>query len=361
MIQLATNVLGTFAVKEGKIIKKIFFPEEPQKVAQRLESVRTSVCDEEIQLIKELIKSGIKEIEVDNPRRFRGKKLNIDFLQSKKTTNVFDIASEVGVSKEKVEDLILRVNQELTKSKLKEPETDQLIIQAVCTIDDFDEVINMMVERLREWYSLHFPELDHEVKNHEVYVKLVNSLGHRKNFRAENMDIEPKFAKRIEEAQKNSYGSDFSDSDIEGIKKLSSPILELYESKSKVELYLNELMEKNAPNISALAGPILGARLISLAGSLKRLSILPAGTIQILGAEDAFFRFLSTKKRPPKHGIIFQLPEIRGAPKKIRGKISRMFAAKLAIAAKIDAFHGNFIGDKLRQDFLEKVKNLNKA
>jgi len=92
---------------------------------------------------------------------------------------------------------------------------------------------------------------------------------------------------------------------------------------------------------------------------LSRMSTFPASTIQILGAEDAFFKFLKTGKKPPKHGIIFQLPEIRGAPKKIRGKIARTFAAKVSIAAKVDANKGKFIGNKLKEDFLKKVEKLN--
>ena len=94
------------------------------------------------------------------------------------------------------------------------------------------------------------------------------------------------------------------------------------------------------------------------AGGISRLARLPAGTIQILGAEDAFFTFLKTRKNPPKHGIIFQLPEIRSAPKKDRGKIARTFAAKLAIAVKTDAFKGEFIGDRLRKEFEKRVQSL---
>jgi nucleolar protein 56 len=119
-------------------------------------------------------------------------------------------------------------------------------------------------------------------------------------------------------------------------------------------------MQKTAPNISALAGPLLGARLIKLSNGLKRMAILPSSTIQILGAEDAFFRFLKTGKKPPKHGIIFQYPEIRNAKREIRGKLSRTLASKLAVAAKIDAYKGEFIGDKLNEDFLKRIASLKK-
>ena len=95
-------------------------------------------------------------------------------------------------------------------------------------------------------------------------------------------------------------------------------------------------MEETAPNISAVVGPSLGARLISLAGGLRRLASLPAGTIQLLGAEKAMFAHLRQGKKPPKHGIIFQHPTVHRAPYWQRGNVARVMGGKLAIAARVD-------------------------
>jgi len=226
---------------------------------------------------------------------------------------------------------------------------DQVIMQAVCSLDDLEDSINTLIKRLREWYSLNFPELDAVVKKHDLYTQIVS----------EGIDsAEEGLRERLHAELDNTMGIKFSDSDKKAAKALADGILGLYVTMAKTEAYINEAMKETAPNISALAGPILGARVMSIAGGLDRLSILPSSTIQVLGAEDAFFRFLKTKKDPPKHGVIFQLPEIRSASKGVRGKISRMFAAKLAIAAKIDRFHGEYIGDKLRADFMKKIKDL---
>jgi nucleolar protein 56 len=105
---------------------------------------------------------------------------------------------------------------------------------------------------------------------------------------------------------------------------------------------------------------LLGARLIKLSNGLKRMATLPASTIQILGAEDAFFRFLKTGQKPPKHGVIFQHPEIRNSGRQLRGKLARTLASKLAVASKIDAYHGEYIGGKLNEDFMKRVQTLKK-
>ncbi len=351
MIKLTTNVLGTFALKNGSIVKRILFPRDPKEISKRLMKVENSVCEEEIQLIEELKNTGNKSLSVANPQRFYGKGFDIDFVEDKKIPDPLEIARDIGVSEEEFTDLVFKSNLELTKMKLKEVDRDQLVIQAVSSLDDLDDVINRMMERLREWYSLNFPEMDSLVKSNKVYASVVNSGTE---------GIDPDLAEKIKDAKKNTLGTEFSESDISAVRALSGSILELYSAKERIENYLEELMQEISPNISALAGPLLGARLISHAGGLKRLSALPASTIQILGAENAFFQFLRTKKNPPKHGIIFQFPEIRKARKSIRGRISRTFAAKIAIAAKADYFHGGFIGEKLRQDFMKRLEYISK-
>ncbi|ODS39838.1 hypothetical protein BEH94_02885 [Candidatus Altiarchaeales archaeon WOR_SM1_SCG] len=361
MITLTTNILGTFALKNERIIEQILFPDNPCEIAERLEKVETSVCKEEIELINKLFNSGVREISANNPERFRGNEFNINFVPGKTIPDPYLIAESIGISKKEVDRLMSSANIELTKRKLQVVEKDKIIMQAVAAIDDIDEVSNRLVERLREWHSINFPELDHLIQNHRLYAELIQKLGSRENFKNKKnikFGIESRFVDAVSDAAESSFGAEFTKEDIEIIKTFSSPVVELYENKKKIEEYIEEMMKEVAPNINALCGALLGARLIALSGSLNRMSILPASTIQILGAEDAFFKFLKTGKKPPKHGIIFQLPEIRGAPRSIRGKIARTFAAKVSLASRIDANKGEFIGDKLNDDFLKKVEKL---
>lgn len=102
----------------------------------------------------------------------------------------------------------------------------------------------------------------------------------------------------------------------------------------------------------------MGARLISIAGGLKRLSQMPAGTVQLLGAEKALFAHLRQGKRPPKHGVIFQHPTVHRAPYWQRGKISRTMGGKLAIASRVDYYKGGFVGDQLNADIARRVEEI---
>ncbi|MFH1721816.1 MAG: C/D box methylation guide ribonucleoprotein complex aNOP56 subunit [Candidatus Altiarchaeota archaeon] len=360
MIRLVTNVLGVFALRDGKTIEKRLFPRQPAEIARRLSTTKDLLCPEEEEVLSLLLKGKDKEVYVLRPERFRRTDLPLTFKEDKEFTDSGVFARDLGISKKELISLTAEVNELLTAEKLADVDPDQLIVQAVSSIDDLEFLFNRIVERAREWYSLHFPELDHLVSNHETYVSFLSEIGERSGFQIGKLNLEPKFAEKIVAAAKTSLGASLSSEDISAIQAFNAPALKILEAQKGLEDYVGKKMAEIAPNTAILAGPLLGARLIAKAGSLKRLAILPAGTIQILGAEDAFFRFLKTKKNPPKHGLIFALPEIRNAPKHLRGKISRTFAAKLAIAAKTDLFKGEPSGERLRREFLERVEKLSK-
>ncbi|ADV65170.1 rRNA biogenesis protein Nop56/Nop58 [Desulfurococcus mucosus] len=281
--------------------------------------------------------------------------------------SIQELAVKVGFvdSPEKFFDKLHEIMLEYTRRKLRREaqKRDLLAVQAIRAIDDIDKTINLYVARLREWYSIHFPELDELVKEHPEYAKLVYELGDRSNYTVENLvklGYGREKAEKLADAARSSIGADLSDFDMNYIKVLAGIILDLYRLRDTLDEYIDAVMKEVAPNIAALVGPKLGARLLSLAGGLEKLAKLPASTIQVLGAEKALFRALRTGGKPPKHGVIFQHPHIHKSPRWQRGKIARALAAKLSIAAKVDYFSGRLVGDKLVKEFEERVEEIKK-
>lgn len=326
-----------------------------------------------LRLLDKLKERGIVDIVVETSSMAKiasGKGFNVAVEPANSVAryfrnNVEQIAIDTGFVKsaEEYASLLHEFTIEMTRRKLRRAaqKRDLLAAQAIRAIDDIDKTTNLFAARLREWYSLHFPELDDLVKEHEDYVSLVAELGHRENMTVENLvklGYSEEKAKKIWEAAAQSMGADYPDFDIEPIKRLARITLELYQLRRDLADYIAQVMKEVAPNISALVGPLLGARLISLAGSLEELAFLPASTIQVLGAEKALFRALRTGGKPPKHGVIFQYPDIHRSPRWQRGKIARALAAKLAIAAKVDHFTGRFIGDKLREALRKRIEEV---
>jgi nucleolar protein 56 len=205
---------------------------------------------------------------------------------------------------------------------------DQRIIQAVESLDDINETANSLSERLFEWYGGYFPESG---LSGEALATFVAKYGSRENIAPED----PLYSKA-----RNSMGAKLEVADETLLKSYAESVCSLYERKRQIEAYIENSMESVAPNLNLIAGPTLGARLISIAGSLEKLAAFPSSTIQVIGASKALFKHLRSRAPSPKHGIIFSHPLINTAPWWIRGKIARAFAAKLSLAARIDYYSG---------------------
>jgi nucleolar protein 56 len=150
--------------------------------------------------------------------------------------------------------------------------------------------------------------------------------------------------KKIEvilDAASRSKGGDMTAENLAIVKQLADQVIAQSHLRRVLAEHIEVAMETVAPNVKELLTAAVGARLIAKAGSLARLAILPASTIQILGAEKALFRALKTGAKPPKHGLLFQHALIHSAPKWQRGKIARAIASKVAIAARIDHYRHN--------------------
>ena len=234
----------------------------------------------------------------------------------------------------------------LSSSRVKEAseKLDLHIIQSINALDELDKIINTVGARMREWYGLHFPELDNLVSSLGVYAEIVSRAGLRENIIVDilqSIGLQDKKVEVILDAAKRSKGGDMTPENLAIVKRLADVVIAQSDLRRVLADHIEAAMETVAPNVKELLTAAVGARIISKAGSLARLAKLPASTIQILGAEKALFRALKTGARPPKHGLLFQHPLIHSAPKWQRGKIARAVASKVAIAARIDYYRHN--------------------
>jgi nucleolar protein 56 len=216
---------------------------------------------------------------------------------------------------------------------------DQRIIQAVEALDDINETANSLSERLFEWYGGYFPE---NGLGGEELAHFIVKYGSRENVSSED----PLYSKA-----RNSMGAKLKPSDELLLKGFAENVCNLYEQRRQIETYIDDSMELVAPNLKLIAGPMLGARLISMAGSLGKLADFPSSTIQVIGANKALFKHLRARAPSPKHGIIYSHHLINTAPWWVRGKIARAVASKLSLAARID-----FYSEKKDPSLAEKLE-----
>ena len=243
---------------------------------------------------------------------------------------------------------------QLSSSKISEVSAspDLHISQSINSLDEIDRIINGISSRLREWYGLHFPELDNVIDSILGYSQIVLA-GKREDITEkvfEDAGFPDSKVEMLSVIRKKSRGGDISPENLAIVQSLAKQILELNELRKKLDEHVETQMNLVAPNLAAILGTAVGARIIAKAGSLKRLASMPASTIQVLGAEKALFRSLKTGSRPPKHGLLFQHAMVHAAPRWQRGKIARAIAGKAAIAARVDLY-----GEGLNKTLLEKL------
>ena len=336
MVYLIRTFIGIFVLDENrKVISFKPFPKDANIIATKLMEEEPK----ELQQAKSELKN--KELAVD-------KEVEI-FVKE----NLLKYAIEHKFVKNQIEfnQFLTKVNSELSKQKIKESVgRDTLIIHVNNAIEELDKSINVFIERLRELYSLHFPEMDRIIENHETYVRLIEKFGDRKN-----VDD-----KRLNQFKEKSSGMDFNDQDVNTVKMFAANVTKLYELRESLSKYLSTLLKEIAPNFSALAGDMIAAKLIAKSGGLERLSRMPSSTVQLLGSEKALFRFLKSKgkSKSPKYGIIFNHPLVQNSPANKQGKIARLLASKLSIAARIDYYSKEDVGGQMKKDLETKVKKL---
>ncbi|KAF8017912.1 hypothetical protein BT93_H2967 [Corymbia citriodora subsp. variegata] len=260
-----------------------------------------------------------------------------------------------GLAVQDLAPMSLGLSHSLSRYKLKfsADKVDTMIIQAIGLLDDLDKELNTYAMRVREWYGWHFPELAKIIQDNILYAKTVKLMGDRTN--ASKLDFSGILPEEVEAELK--AASEISMAP----KELCDQVLSLSEYRGQLYDYLKSRMNTIAPNLTALVGELVGARLIAHGGSLLNLAKQPGSTVQILGAEKALFRALKTKHATPKYGLIYHASLIGQAAPKLKGKISRSLAAKTALAIRYDALgdtEDNSMGLENRAKLEARLRNL---
>nr|WP_294999223.1 ATP-binding protein [uncultured Methanobrevibacter sp.] len=342
-------VKGFFAFNsENELICKRLFPEN--EIINRLAEINDKqIVLEESEIIND-VSSEYDEIIIESNKRlsdYGNDKITIknpnqggEYLRSH--YDKFDLDDENLSS--------IYQNFAIYKIKKESASEDKHLIQAINSIDEIDEAISKLIERIREWYALYFPEMDN-IKNNETYIRLISQNKTKEEILKAKPEAFPQDIIDLEE--------DINPDDLKIMNNYAKSIYELQQSRKNIEDYIDSKMESIAPNLRLLVGSTLGAKLISHAGGIKRLAMYPSSTVQIMGAEKALFRHLKSGDRPPKYGLIYQHPQVRGSKWWNRGKIARMLAGKISLAVRRDVFTKT-LDETLEDDFKAKVEEIEK-
>jgi nucleolar protein 56 len=367
LAHIEETLIGVFALNmKGEILEKAIYSRNPEKIAIGIRKQRDGEVTAEVaRAVDGLIKRGFDRISFTNQLLAEAVKaqyfVETEVVESSRAANSLkeDLPS-IAVNQHLVKDeaaffeLSRVISTLLARGAVQDAlgGKEALITQTVQLIGELDTALNGLASRVREWYGLHYPELSRIIRDHPSYCRFVAMIGARGNAideRLNTLELQAREVSSILKSVSGSMGADLPETDLKEIQRLAQQTLNLYEYRKHITEYVGGIAQDVAPNVSALCGPLLAAKLIEKAGGLRKMAMSPSSSIQILGAEKALYRAVKTNARPPKHGLIFQHPYVNGAPRGLRGIRARHFAAKLAIAARADAFSGNFIADELKK------------
>lgn len=288
--------------EENKLAGYVLYPKRPQAAARALTKFEAGRLSEELDsLIKQLSQKNYDVFVFEGPELAKETerllKVKTEFCKSTRSGELvrseparFAVKSGFASGTDEFNVWMRNMAVEATKLKVKGAveKRDLVLAQAIQTLDELDRTINMLMTRAREWYGIHFPELDRLLEKHETYARLVVELGSKDNFSPESLerqDIPKAKAESICKVVEKSMGADLEEADLKQIQLLCKDLLNMYKSRDNLEKYIDSTIAEVAPNIKHLLGSLLGARLIAVTGGLTNLAKRPASTIQVLGAE----------------------------------------------------------------------------
>ncbi|HUC38580.1 MAG TPA: NOP5/NOP56 family protein [Candidatus Acidoferrum sp.] len=232
------------------------------------------------------------------------------------------------------------------------------LMQAVNAQIETSRSYNLAFERLSEWYGIYYPEV--RIASPVTLAKLalvLNTSGIDKREIEEAVGDAEKAEEVYAKAQKT-IGRPMEGDESKAVMGFSKMVIALSTSLEELDAYIKLAAKRILPNTTYLTDHMIAAELLSRAGSMERLATMPAGTVQLLGAEKALFKHIKFGSRPPKYGILFKLPEVTNGQREIRGRIARVYATKICIALKADYFSKNFIAEKLKKDLEESIRKI---
>jgi U4/U6 small nuclear ribonucleoprotein PRP31 len=226
-----------------------------------------------------------------------------------------------------------------------------------------DNEMSTIVKFIRDLYSTKYQELEELVQIPVDYARVVQIIGNHTDMTSVTGalgDILPQHTiLTISVTATTTMGKPLPPEDLARVLEACSAVIKLDDAKKKIEKYVESRMTFMAPNVSALVGTEIGARLMAIAGGLLQLSHIPACNLQVLGARKKALEGLSAANADIHTGILVKSPVLSMCPSALRLKALRLLAGKCILAARIDSFGQDQTGNtgiKFFEEVQQKIE-----
>lgn len=241
----------------------------------------------------------------------------------------------------------------------------RLIVEANNLAVEIDNEINIIHKFTRDNYSKRFPELESLVPGPLDYVSTVKELGNSlekaKNNEMLQQFLTPATIMVVSVTASTTQGQLLSPEELATIFEACDMALDLNDFKLEIYSYVESRMSFIAPNLSAIVGASVAAKLMGVAGGLTNLSKMPACNVLVLGSQKRTLSGFSSTAVMPHTGFVYYTDIVQNTPADLRRKAARLLAAKCVLAARVDSFHESHdgtVGRSLREEVERKLDKL---
>ncbi len=246
-----------------------------------------------------------------------------------------------------------------TSGPLEENPEYHLVVTANNMSVEVDNEILLVHKFIRDHYAPRFPELEQLIAEPWTYIAAVKAIGNAEDLTkcAFPNTLPAATILSITLTATATRGRMLNAGEWKTVRKAIEVAMELRTAREQIFSYVESRMAAVAPNLSAIVGTGIAAKLLGLAGGLQAFSRTPACNIMLFGAmkKTLATTHLSAASQQRHTGFIFQSPIVQSATPEDRRRAQRTVAAKCTLAARMDAgkssrdgAYGREVFDKLQ-------------
>lgn len=285
--------------------------------------------------------------------------LNYDHLDSvsklQKTQRYIDIMQKIEEA--------LQKGYDISSSGIvleDEPEY-QLIVDCNALSVDIENEIVIIHNFIRDRYRLKFPELESLVHHPIDYARVVKKIGNEVDLTLVDLEglLPSAIIMVVSVTASTTSGKPLSEENLQKTLDACDRALALDVAKKKVLDFVESRMGYIAPNLSAIVGSAVAAKLMGTAGGLSSLAKMPACNVQLLGAKKKNLAGFSTATSQFRVGYLEQTEIFQSTPPSLRVRACRLLASKSTLAARVDSSRADLTGKagrNLREEIRKKIE-----
>ncbi|KAK4339725.1 hypothetical protein RND71_041187 [Anisodus tanguticus] len=268
-------------------------------------------------------------------------------------------------------DIIQKIEENVTsKGKgvvlqvdVDDPEYKFILACSTLLVDIENEIV-IIHNFIRDKYRLKFPEFESILPHPIDYARVVRKIGNQMDVTLVDLEglLPTAIISIVSVSASTTIGKPLPNNVLHKTNEACNRAISLDSSKKKLFQFVKDRMGYIAPNLSAVVGRGVAAKLMGAAGGLSSLEKMLRCDVELLGAKRKDLPNFPSHIydfRPLGAGYINQCEIFNSAPPNFRIQTYQLVANKCTLAARVDSTKGDPTGEygrSLVEEILKRIK-----